>query len=74
MQSPKIVRTVESTDCSMMVELTENGNFIVRLQSGAVSIRIGISAESAEYLFSHEKSAATAIAALRPSTPASEVA
>jgi hypothetical protein len=47
-------RSFESNNCAIVVETFPDGDFLVRLQSGAVSIRMRVPPAQVEFLFPHE--------------------
>lgn len=57
MQSPSEWRSFESDDCRIMVRENADGNFTVKLQAGAVSIRTAVPKEIVAALFSAERAA-----------------
>jgi len=51
MLPPNSCRVHESSDSSILVETLPTGNFLVKVQSGAVSIRVVVPREKVGFLF-----------------------
>jgi len=51
MRDAPVPRVFESSDCAISVETLPGGDFLVKLQAGAVSIRMTVPAEHVSFLF-----------------------